>query len=128
VSARAGDEARASREREIRAGLVALVTPELVAEHGARPSGHHSPALAQLLAYFAQAPVARKLAILATVPGREWRILAISGSPLAPHGEPGPEVFASAEAARHAVFLRRLEALGVPASVLRPDAPGGVHG
>ncbi len=111
--ARGEPAATALQEANRRALLRALVSPELVAEHAARPVGHHSPALAQLLAVFRQAPVAGKLALYAPEPGARWQIIRLSGSQGVPHDMSDSARFSSLEDALHEVFLRRLVDYGL---------------
>jgi len=98
----------------IRRRLASLVTPEVVDEHRGQPTGNHSPALAEVLVYFRQAPTAGKLAILAVEPGRQWQVIRLSGAQDQPHDLGDPARFDSVEAAAHEVFLRRLAELGWP--------------
>ena len=109
----------AARRAEIVHGLAPLVTDELVEEHRRRPVGHHSPALAQVLAYLRQAPTAGKLAAYAVEPGRSWQVVRLSGVPGRPHDLSDPARFASEAEVGHEIFLRRLAELG-----LRPGDPG----
>ena len=108
----------AARRAEIEAGLAALVSEELVEEHRRRPTGHHSPALAQVLAYVRQAPTAGKLAAYAVEPGRRWQVVRLSGEPGTPHDMADPARYASEDQVAHEIFLRRLDELG-----LRPRRP-----
>ncbi|HWG74343.1 MAG TPA: hypothetical protein VG184_09850 [Acidimicrobiales bacterium] len=99
---------------KVRAHIAQTVTPELVEEHRRNPVGHHSAALAQVLAYFRQRPTAAKLAVVAVAPGREWVVIRLSGRPGCAH-EPvdGAAFFSREEDALHAVLLRRLGEAGV---------------
>jgi hypothetical protein len=108
-----GAPARALQEARIRAYLAGLVDEALIEEHRRRPVGHHSPALAEVLAFLRQAPVAGKLALVASVPGREWRVVRLSGRQGEPHEPVGSDVYRSEDEARHALFLRRLEEAGL---------------
>ncbi|MBO0729662.1 MAG: hypothetical protein J2P57_10420 [Acidimicrobiaceae bacterium] len=104
-------EARQVFEHAAHAYLRALVTPEIVDEHRRQPAGHHSPALAQVLAYFRQQPTPGKLAVLAAVPGQQWDVIR-----LGPLGAPHEVVetgFQREDDALHAVFLRRLAEAGI---------------
>jgi hypothetical protein len=110
-------ELTAVRMEEIRRRLVALVTPELIEEHRRRPTGNHSPALAELLVHFRQAPTAGKLATLAVEPGRRWQVVRLSGAQGVAHDLSDPARFDSEAEAAHEVFLRRLAELGWRADV-----------
>jgi branched-chain amino acid transport system permease protein len=103
----------------MRARLIAVIGPELVAEHRRNPAGQHSDALRRVLTYFGNTEMEGKLIIehdgyerwyvcrLVDVPaGRVQRI----DGPLASEAD-----------ALHAVFLRRLtETLGLSPEVWRP--------
>lgn len=93
--------------------LAALVTPDVVAEHAAHPVGDPSPALAVVLAAMRQSTTAGKLALLETVVDREWAIVRLSGVPGIPHRIEGSERYRSHDAALHAVFIRRLDEMGL---------------
>lgn len=108
------------RLREIRSSLASLVTPAIVEEHRRQPTGHHSPALALVLSFFRQAPVESKWAVYASVPGRQWQVVRLSGVPGVPPDDGDPARFASEDAASHEIFLRRLEEFGP-----RPPARDG---
>lgn len=98
-------------ERRIRP----LVRPELVAEHRARPLGPHSAALGELLV-FLRRNVARNRPRCVLIHERRppgWRLAihpSLRGSRFVPvEGA----VWESREEAEHAVFLRRLDDLGL---------------
>lgn len=118
-----GLPATAARCREIAAVLGELITPGLIDEHRRAPSGPHSPALALVLAHLRQAPVAGKLVAYASVPGREWRIMRLSGEQGVPPDASDPEVFGSEADVVHEIFLRRLGDLGL--HIDRGEAAGG---
>jgi hypothetical protein len=111
------------RRSEIRAILEATITPDLVDEHRRHPRGRHSPALALVLAYLRQAPVAGKLVAYASVPGCEWRILRLSGQPGVPPDASDSRTFDSEDQVAHEIFLTRLDELGL--SGHREGRPGG---
>jgi hypothetical protein len=110
------EEAVGVRRREIERRLLDLLTPELVDEHRRNPGGHHSPALAHVLAYLRQAPVGGKLAVFSPRAG-PLRILRLSGTQGKPHEDLGPVGVGpdgvTEDMAAHEVFLRRLRALGL---------------
>jgi hypothetical protein len=97
---------RRSRER-----TVALLTDEVIAEHGANPSGPHGDALQRVLRYLRRAPVTGKYVIVAVRPWVEYRIGALTGvrgeAPTVL--EDGP--YATEAAAMHGVFLKRVQQL-----------------
>jgi hypothetical protein len=97
----------------VRDRLAMLVTPELVAEHRARPFGPHSPALAEVLDFLRRnpAPDVPRYVVLDT--GRGFRVgvrPAVRGGSV---GRAGDEVFPDGGAAEHGVFLRRLADYGL---------------
>lgn len=101
------------RRDEIRGILEATITPEVVEEHRRSPKGRHSPALALILAYLRQAPITGKLVAYASFPGREWRILRLSGQPGAPPDASDRRTFDSEDQVAHEIFLTRLDELGL---------------
>lgn len=103
----------AMHRREIQAQLATLVTAEIVEEHRRSPSGHHSPALAQILTFLRQAPTEGKLAAYAVVPHKQWQVVRLSGVQGVPHDMADPRRYDSEEAVAHEIFLRRLDELGL---------------
>src|SRR5438067_2317527 len=98
-------------DAEMRTRLRPLATDDVIAEHARNPLGQHSEPLARLLNYFRRVPQAGKYVIVSTRPHQEWQIALLSGRRgVAPTPIPGA-VFASWEAAIHAVFVRRVEDL-----------------
>jgi hypothetical protein len=97
-----------SKQRE---RIKALITPELIDEHAAKPLGQHSDALERVLQYFRRQPQPGKYLIVATKAWEEYRIGVLSGV----RGEPATilddDVFASEEEAIHGIFLRRVREL-----------------
>jgi hypothetical protein len=98
-------------DAKLRERIRALVTPELITEHAAKPLGQHSDSLERVLNYFRRQPQAGKYIIVATKPWEEYRIGVLSGV----RGEPatildGPS-FASEDEALHGIFLRRIDDL-----------------
>lgn len=106
-------QAIAARRCEIRGILEAIITAEVVEEHRQLPRGQHSPALALILAYLRQAPTAGKLVAYAIVPGRQWRILRLSGEQGVPHDASDSRIFDSEDKVAHEIFLTRLDELGL---------------
>jgi branched-chain amino acid transport system permease protein len=107
-------QAIAARTCEIKGILEAIITADVVEEHRQRPRGQHSPALALILAYLRQAPTAGKLVAYAVVPGRQWRILRLSGEQGVPHDASDSRTFDSEDKVAHEIFLTRLDELGLP--------------
>jgi hypothetical protein len=88
--------------------VLALLTDDVIAEHGANPAGPHSDALQRVLRYLRRAPVPGKYVIVAVRPWQEYRLGRLTGV----RGEApvvldeGP--YATEQEAMHAVFLRRV--------------------
>jgi hypothetical protein len=101
------------RGNEIRAILETTITAEVIEEHRQSPKGRHSPALALILAYLRQTPIRGKLVAYASIPGREWRILRLSGQPGVPPDASDPRIFESEDQVAHEIFLTRLGELGL---------------
>jgi branched-chain amino acid transport system permease protein len=91
--------------------LRTLVSPEVIEEHRAKPLGQHSEPLERLLHYFREQPMAGKYAVLHERESGKFRIVALSGVRGVPPRPVGEERFATAEAAYHGLFLRRVEEL-----------------
>ena len=89
----------------------ALLTDALIEEHARRPIGQHSDTLERVLAYFRRQPAPGKYIAVATKPWEEYRIAQLSGV----RGEPprfvDDRTFPTEDAALHAVFLLRVQAL-----------------
>ena len=88
-----------------------LVTADLLAEHEADPTGHHSGDLQEVLAYFRRGPVAGKYIVVAEEPFAAYRIGVLSGE----RGTPITvldEVHPTERDVLHAIFLRRLRDIG----------------
>jgi hypothetical protein len=110
----AADRAELVRARfrsGVRRRVAALVTPELVAEHAARPLGPHSDDLARVLTYLRGADVEDKHVVLTIRPDRAFRIGRIRQAdrsrPLALDDAEQP----SLQAALHEIFVRRIAEL-----------------
>jgi len=91
--------------------LRTLVSPEVIEEHRARPLGQHSEPLERLLHYFREQPMVGKYAILHERESGSFRIVALSGVRGVPPAPVGEDRFATAEAAYHGLFLKRVEGL-----------------
>jgi hypothetical protein len=84
----------------------------LVATHAANPFGPHPDELARILNVF-RAQGTRGKDVILSLPNEGWRVATITG-----RGEEGSvsvtqERYDSVEEAEHAIFLRRLRALGL---------------
>lgn len=95
---------------------------DLIAEHAARPFGPHTESLSRVLNVIRSAEVVGKHVIVADRHDRSlWHIAMITGR----RAEGGVEFigqsYSSLEAAEHAVFLLRLDALGIA------DCPRGTE-
>lgn len=91
--------------------LRTLVSPEVIEEHRAKPLGQHSEPLERLLHYFREQPMAGKYAVLQERDSGSFRIVALSGVRGVAPAPVGEERFATAEAAYHGLFLKRIEEL-----------------
>jgi hypothetical protein len=98
-------------ERRLRPQIRALVTPELVAEHEARPGGPHSDSLQRVMNYLRRQPMPGKYVIVAVRPWEEYRIGVLSGVRGQTARVLDDERFASEEEAMHGIFLRRIRDL-----------------
>ena len=99
-------------QRQLRARVRALITPELVAEHEANPLGPHSDALQRVQNYFRQQPQPGKYILVSITPWKEYGIALLSGQRGELHKVLDTERFASEEAGLHGIFLRRVNDLG----------------
>lgn len=98
-----------------RAALARLITPELIAEHARDPAGQtrrHSTALQEVLNHLRAAPTVGKPFAYIELPYRRYRIGRMGGRGVDPKIEARP-IYAEERAAIHAVFLARLEWLGL---------------
>jgi hypothetical protein len=98
-------------ERRLRPRIRELITPEIVAEHEARPGGPHSDGLQRVLNFFRRQPLPGKYVIVAVRPWAEYRIGVLSGVRGQTARVLDDERFASEEAAMHGIFLRRIRDL-----------------
>lgn len=98
------------------------ITPEIIAEHSAKPLGKHSDDLERVLTYLRKRglELAGKYILVCTVPHQEWRLATISGIPGVPP-ELQDDTFPDRYAAEHAIFVRRLTDLGL----ISGSTPGG---
>jgi branched-chain amino acid transport system permease protein len=101
---------RAILERRIRA----LVTPELVAEHAARPFGPHSPALEEVLHFLRRNPAPGVPRFVVHRRGHASWVVGLK--PERPGGRMpvvGAAEHPAREGAEHEVFRRRLDFYGL---------------
>jgi branched-chain amino acid transport system permease protein len=91
--------------------LKTLITPEIIAEHKAKPLGQHSEALERVLLYFRRAKMEDKYALHRVGPDGPFKIIAFSGvrgvSPRVVEDKEYP----TEEAGYHGVFMRRVHDL-----------------
>jgi len=102
---------REAFDATLRDRMRSLATPELIAEHAASPAAP-SDALARLLELFRRAPLAGKYIVVAMGQFSDYRVGMLAGGPGTPI-EIGETPHATADAAYHAIFLRRLRDIGV---------------
>jgi branched-chain amino acid transport system permease protein len=98
-------------ERSLRERLRSWITPELIAEHEAKPLGQHTDHLERILNYFRKAPIPDKYAVYCVEPFAKYRVVALSGIPGVPPRIVDDRVYPSLDEAYHAVFLRRVNDL-----------------
>lgn len=98
-------------ERSLRERLRAWITPEVVAEHAAKPLGQHTDHLERMLNYFRKAPIPDKYAVYCEVPFARYRVVALSGMPGVPPRVVDDKTYPTLDEAYHAVFLRRVNDL-----------------
>lgn len=111
---------------ERRQRLVALVTPELIDEHAADPRGGttpHSAALQEVMLALRAAPTVDKPFAYIETPYRRYRLGRMQGRGKPPEIMPG-KVYDSECAAIHAVFLARLDWLGLGAGTKQRGGRG----
>jgi branched-chain amino acid transport system permease protein len=100
-------------DKRLRDGLKKSITPELIAEHRAKPLGQHSDALDRLLNYFRREEMPDKYAILRVGPltSCSYRVMALSGRAGHPPRLVDDKLYATLNEAYHAVFLLRVNDL-----------------
>jgi len=98
-------------ERSLRERLRSWISPELLAEHEAKPLGQHSDRLERMLNYFRKAPIPDKYVVYCEVPFESYRVVALSGLPGVPPRIVDDKKYATLDEAYHAVFLRRVNDL-----------------
>jgi branched-chain amino acid transport system permease protein len=100
-------------DKRLREALKPTVTPELIAEHRAKPLGQHSDALDRLLNYFRREEMPDKYAILQIGPLKScsYRVMALSGRAGQPPRLVDDKLYSTLNEAYHAVFLLRVNDL-----------------
>jgi branched-chain amino acid transport system permease protein len=98
-------------ERNLRDQLRRWITPEIIAEHQARPMGQHSDHLERILNYFRKAPIPDKYVVYCVEPFAAYRVVALSGIPGVPPRIVDDRIYPTLDEAYHAVFLRRINDL-----------------
>jgi branched-chain amino acid transport system permease protein len=98
-------------DKQQRDFLKTLVTDDVIEEHRAKPLGQHSEQLERLLVYFRRGVQNDKYAIVATVPFKEYRVIALSGFRGVAPRVVDDKVYATEDEAYHGVFLRRVQDL-----------------
>ena len=100
-------------DKRLRDALKSTVTPELIAEHRAKPLGQHSDKLDRLLNYFRREEMPDKYAILRVGPLRtcRYRVMALSGRAGHPPRLVDDKLYDTLDEAYHAVFLLRVNDL-----------------
>ena len=100
-------------DKRLRDALKKSITPELIAEHQAKPLGQHSDALDRLLNYFRREEMPDKYAILQVGPLKScsYRVMALSGHAGHPPRLVDDKLYPTLNEAYHAVFLLRVNDL-----------------
>ncbi|MGJ4886795.1 branched-chain amino acid ABC transporter permease [Bradyrhizobium sp. HKCCYLS3077] len=100
-------------DKRLRDALKSSITPDLIAEHRAKPLGQHSDALDRLLNYFRREEMPDKYAILRVGPLRScsYRVMALSGRAGHPPRLVDDKLYPTLDEAYHAVFLLRINDL-----------------
>lgn len=100
-------------DKRLRDKLRKLITPELIAEHRAKPLGQHSDELDRLLNYFRRDEMPDKYAIMQVGPLAtcSYRVMALSGQPGHPPRVVDDKLYPTLNEAYHAVFLLRVNDL-----------------
>lgn len=100
-------------DKRIRDHLKTLVSPELIAEHKAKPLGQHSDALDRVLNYFRRGDMSDKYAILRVGPPKQcsYKVMAFSGRTGNPPRVVDDKLYATMDEAYHAVFMLRVNDL-----------------
>lgn len=87
---------------EMKRGIRALVTEDLIDEYRRQPLGRHSDALERVLNFFRRPP---RYGLYARVPCREFQVIRVPIEPGAPPALVDGTVYTDESAAQHAVFL-----------------------
>jgi len=100
-------------DKRLRDALKLTVTPDLIAEHRAKPLGQHSDALDRLLNYFRREEMPDKYAILRVGPLKScsYRVMALSGKAGHPPRLVDDKLYPTLNETYHAVFLLRVNDL-----------------
>ena len=98
-------------DARLRAHLKTLITPALIEEHRASPTGQHSDSLERVLNYFRRAPLDGKYALFELEPNRKYKIMVTSGRGGGPPEDTDQQIYTDKNDALHVVFLERVQAL-----------------
>lgn len=100
-------------DKRIRDQLKTTITPEVIAEHRAKPLGQHSDTLDRLLNYFRREEMPDKYAILRVghITSCSYRVIAFSGVAGHPPRVVDDKLYPTLNEAYHAVFLLRVNDL-----------------
>jgi branched-chain amino acid transport system permease protein len=90
--------------------LKSVISDALIAEHRARPLGHHSESLARLLMYF-QRSGANRYALRKDTRAGSFRIVRLSRTRGVPPEVADDAVFEQIEDAYHGLFLKQIKEL-----------------
>ena len=98
-------------DQQLRAHLRTLVTPALIEEYRARPLGQHSGDLERVLNYFRRSPFEGKYVLFELEANRKYKIVTTTAEEGGLPQDVDGTVYTDKDAALHAVFLKRVDAL-----------------
>ena len=98
-------------DRQLRAHLRTLVTPALIEEYRANPLGQHSGDLERVLNYFRRSPFEGKYVLFELEANRKYKIVTTTAEASGLPQDVDGTVYTDKNAALHAVFLKRVDAL-----------------
>ena len=98
-------------DRQVRAHLRTLITPALIEEYRASPMGQHSDDLERVLNYFRRAPFDGKYVLFELEANAKYKIVTTTAEEGGLPKDVDGTVYTDKNAALHAVFLKRVDAL-----------------
>ena len=98
-------------DQQLRAHLRTLVTPALIEEYRASPLGQHSGDLERVLNYFRRSPFEGKYVLFELEANRKYKIVTTTAEEGGLPQDVDGTVYTDKDAALHAVFLKRVDAM-----------------